>query len=56
MSAATERAIVAILEGLADVAIEMARDAYLDNPRPDTSCQVEDALREIKLALKGYGS
>jgi len=52
MSGATERAIIAILEGLADESVEAGRDAAVYGSNPDTITVVEDALRAIKLALK----
>lgn len=52
MSAATERAIAAILEQLADDAVAIGFDHGVNDGDNDTWAAVEDALRSIKLALK----
>lgn len=53
MSPATERAIVAILEGLANGVIDRVNEvSYIPVTRLSTTADVQNALRAIKLALK----
>jgi len=53
MNAATERAIVAVLEELAEAAIDRTDEVSpVPVPRTNMAYDIDKALRAIKLALK----